>query len=120
MRIIAFNSEAEGDNLRRLLWIATVKKLVGQGLIAKNKSGNLFHDVSALDDSEIAELSMCGELQGNFRNDNGSTIAYCELYKAEGEERWFIVAPEPDLIDLSDYEFVDMPEDQIITYTYGI
>lgn len=112
-RIVVFDSEGEANALERLAWVETVKRMVSEGVVAKNNLEILIYDVSGLSDSEISTLTLCGSIAGYLRSDNGTTIGYTTVQKAPDIDKWFIKEPEPGLVDLSGYEIIDMPGDWI-------
>lgn len=109
MKIVAFDTEAEALAFLRLEWIAKVKLLVASGEIAEDASKKLITDVSKLSDDQIANLVILGYVEENLRIDNGYTIAYGSVRKAEAAEKWYTRKPEQGLVDLTGYTVIDLP-----------
>lgn len=109
MKIIAFDTEAEALAFQRLEWIAKVKLLVAAGETAENNAQQFFTDVSGLSDETIGDLKICGYVDESLKTDNGYTVAYAEIYKAENVSKWYTREPEQGLIDLTGYEIIDLP-----------
>ena len=96
----------------RQLWIDFVKEKVADGIMAKTQSGALLNSLTGLDDSEIAELKLCGKIKGYFVVDNGTTVAYTDGTKAYNIEKWYFAKPpEEYLANLTDYTIESYDKD---------
>ena len=104
MDVLSFSSEDAMYAALRQLWIDFVKEKVADGIMAKTQSGALLNSLTGLDDSEIAELKLCGKFKGEFVLDNGTTIAYADGTKAYNIDKWYFGKP-PDkyMTGVADY-----------------
>ena len=119
MDVLSFSTEAAMNEALRQLWVNFVKEKVAEGVLAKTPGGFFFNSLIGLDDSEIAELKLCGKLKGEFVTDNGTTTAYTTGVKAYNVGKWYFRKPPEEYMDgLTDYiiEPYDVawepPEDQ--------
>ena len=110
MEIIAFDTEVECQFFCQLAWTGTVKKAVQEKEIAKDSDGKFLTELSGLTDGEIKDLSIVGHLDGSVYYDNGETIGYANPSKAYKVEKWYVPAPRNDVLDLSFYDIIDLPD----------
>lgn len=113
MKIVVFESEKAALAKEKEAWVETVKRSVAMGEVARDSYGVSKTDISADDDSYIADMVILGHVNDRLRMDNGTTVRYAEISKAYGVNKWFFPVEE-GLIDLKGCEVLDsVPPDWI-------
>lgn len=86
-------------------WINFIKEKTPGDFLAKTPQGTFVESVEGLTDQEIAQLVLCGKVDGEYVRDNGTTIAYTEYFKAyEIDLWWFPEPPSPIMAGMINYE----------------
>ena len=89
-------------------WINFVKEQVPAGLPAKKSDGEIITTLDGLSDEQIGELKLVGMIEGTLITDNGTTIAYTAILKANDLELWYYILP-PDRYMLGVLDCVIQP-----------
>ena len=110
LECVTYQTEEDGQIGALKNWENFVKEQVPLGIEAKKSDGTIIDSLAGLTDSEIAELKLCGKLEGKLVTDNGTTIAYTRVFKAHELDLWFYIKP-PDKYMIGVVNYIVMPYD---------
>jgi len=102
---VTCSTEAAIQTAATRAWINLVKEQVPLGKLAKTPQGTFITSLEGLTDQEIAQLKICGKLDGDYVLDNGTTAGFTECLKAYDISLWWF--PEPDakyMVGMVNYE----------------
>lgn len=107
---LTFLSEAAAIVAEKQIWVNIIKDIVlDQDVI--DLEGNIWEDLSGMDDSQISQLRIKGVREG-FLADNGNTISYSYIYKVHEGDKWYLPKPPPALMTgVIDYQIETFSND---------
>lgn len=113
-RILVCDDQMTVTDIQKEVWIRILKEKVSVQHPAKDIEGNFYTDLTGLSDDFIAALKYCGVLDGQTVIDNGTTIAFSNIFKAYENEKWYIFEPPAQYLSgLTGYIIQDLPDSWI-------
>ena len=109
---MVFGNQNDAEVAEYIIWVMKVHEASDAGEKIKDVNEVFYDDLTDLPDEQIADLKICGKLQGQSVTDNGTTTSYAEVLESPDERYYFPKPEEQKYIDacaIIPFDIIELP-----------